>query len=344
MGYYLFESNFETSDQTEWSAGETDTESRLSVDFYADLARRYPYFKDPLPYRGSYLLHADLSIAGVADAYVQDVTLATAVGGTVWLRFYVQVTTDLVMATSDRLTIAALQSVGAVDESVVCIRNNGGVYEILASETSAGATVKASPLTLGVWHLVELKVVVDSGGLDGTLAFYLDGYQVGTTITTLTQAAITQLRIGSMGKDAGTTAGHIFFDHIAGHGTQIGGNRARNTEAMMVTKSIFLAQGPGRVDEYDLVDGGGQDAHMALYDMDVQPLLIGTNPLGPQLSSHFPFEVVVGPRRKFYFNRGLYVVLSGTALWGTVKFGGRQESVQPLLQYALRRPTAWQMA
>lgn len=341
MGYYSYEANLETGDATEFSAGETDTESRLSVDFYSDLARRFPYFKDPLPYRGSYLLHSDLSISGTADGYVQDTTLATALGGTVWLRFYVQVTSDLVMATSDRLTIAAFQSVGPVDEAVICIRNNAGVYEILASETSAGATVRASALTLGVWHLVEVGLVVDSGGADGTLAFYLDGFQVGSTVATLTQAAITQLRLGSMGKDAGTTAGHIFFDHIAGHSTRIGGHRARNQEVFTVTKSIFLAQGPGRVDEYELIDGGGSDAHLTLYDMDILPLLVGTSFAAPPLSSAAPFQMVTGPRRKFHFNRGLYVVLSGTAPRGTIKFGARQEAPAPLFEYAMRRPTAW---
>jgi hypothetical protein len=341
VGYYQYESNFETGDATEWSAGETDTESRLSVDFYADLAVKYPYYSDPLPYRGSYMLHGDLSIAGNADGYVQDTTLATALAGTVWLRFYIKVTTDLVMAASDRFTVAAFQSAGPVDEAVVCIRNNAGAYEILISETSAGATVVASGLTLGGWHMVELGCVVDSGGGDdGTIAFYLDRYLVGT-LTTVNQAAFAQLRMGIMGKDAGTTAGHVFFDGVVGHTAQIGGNRARNQEVMTVTKSIFLAQGPGRVDEYDMMAGAGQDDHMTLYDMDKLPLLAGTALLGPPLGATSPFQTVTGPRRKIYFNRGLYVVLSGTSPQGTVKFGGRLESVQPLLQYAARRSTAW---
>jgi hypothetical protein len=341
VGFYQYESNFESGDGSEWSAGETDTESRLSVDFYADLARKYPYYTDPLPYRGSYMLHGDLSISGTADGYVQDTTLATALAGTVWLRFYVKVTTDLVMAASDRFTIAAFQSAGPVDEAVVCIRNNAGAYEILISETSAGATVVASGLTLGGWHMVELGCVVDSGGgNDGTSAFYLDRYLQGT-LTTVDQAAFTQLRMGIMGKDAGTTAGHVFFDAVVGHTAQIGGNRARNQEVMGVTKSIFLAQGPGRVDEYTLGTGAGQDDHMTLYDMDKLPLLAGTPQLGPSLGGSAPFQSVIGPRRKIYFNRGLYVVVSGTSPRGSIKFGGRQESIQPLLQYALKRSTEW---
>lgn len=335
--FYTFESNFDTG-TTEWSAGEAaDTDGRLSIDYFGDLARRFAMYPGIVPFRGAYALHADLSIAGGNDAYMQDVALATALGGTVWLRFYFLVTPDLVMASGDRFTIAALQSTGGVDEAVVCIRNNGGVLEVLGAETSATATIRACSLTTGVWHLAELGVVVDSGGGNGQVSFFMDGYQVGATITTLTQAAIAQLRLGVMGIDAGTTNGHILFDQVAGFSARIGGFKSRWEEVMQVTKTGFIALGPGKLEEYILSPGNATDCRMAVYDMDKLPLLAGTEPLGPPLANSFAFEVATFPYNPRYFARGVYVTLSGTQPRGFLKFSQQIQDPASLAYYGQTR-------
>jgi hypothetical protein len=335
--YYQFESNFETGNFTEWTAGEaSDAEARLSVDFYADFVNRYPFFIDPIPFRGSYMLHGDLSISGTADAYVQDTTFATALGGTAALRFYFQATSDLVMAASDRLTIAALQSTTPTDEVVICLRNSAGTYQLLISETSAGATVVATPVSLGVWHCVEVVCVVDTGPNDGAVDFYLDGALVGS-LASLDQAALIHLRMGIMGKDAGTTAGHLLFDAVAGGIARIGPYRSRWEELMIATKSIFLAQGPGTVQSYTLVSGGGVDNHLTLYDMDKLPLPIGAEFIAPPIANEYAFQAVNGATKHIYFNRGLYAVMSGTAPRAAIRFGQAHQDVGLVSSHAMRR-------
>lgn len=334
---YTFDSNFDTG-TTEWSAGEAaDTDARLSIDHYADMARRFAAVPGVIPYRGAYALHADLSIAGGNDAYMQDTALATAQGSTVWLRFYFLVTPDLVMAASDRFTIAALQSGAGTDEAVVCIRNNGGVFEVLGAETGATATVRACALVLGQWHLCELGVTVDSGAGNGVVQFYIDGYQVGANITTLTQAALTQLRMGVIGIDAGTTNGHIFFDEVAGFSSRIGGFRARREEVMQITKTGFVALGPGRIDEYTLAAGSSTDSRLTVYDMDKLPLLAGADPLGPPLAASVAFTMANFPYRKRYFTNGVYVVLQGTAPRAYIKFGEMMQSASQIAYYGQTR-------
>lgn len=339
--YYPFESAFETSDFTEWSAGKTDTDSRMTCDHYSTLVTNLGMYPEAIPWRGAYCAHVDLSVAGGHDAYVQeDTAFDTAVGVTIWVSFYVQVTSNLTMANTDRFTIFTLQSTTPTDEATVSVYMNGTVPQLVAGETGStavGAGTRATDLVLNTWHFVEMGCAIAAG--TGTIAFYVDGYQIGANITTLTQAAIIQARLGTIGLDAGTTAGHVLFDNLRVTPTRLGPVRNRFPQTVPITKSGFVALGPGKVDMYALVAGGGADNHMAVYDTDILPYTNVSDMLGPVLANGNPFESVpfLFPARSGYFGKGCYVLLTGTAPRATVTMGMYNSTVGTIKNYAVRR-------
>lgn len=340
--FYPFEATWETGDMSEWDS-EVDSQNKFETLWYKYVVERWGMYRRTLPYRGSYVAHLDLSL-GTADAYVQSASIAAGAGTTVWVRFYLQVTSNLVMAASDYFTILTLQSGTPLDQAVIGLVNNAGSIELVTAATSAlaaglGANTRHVPFSRDIWHLVELGVTVDSGGNDGTIQLWLDGYPQGSAITGLTQAAVTQARLGAIGIDAGTTAGHLFFDQFVVYTSQIGGFRTRYTQVIYLTKSGFVAQGPGKIEEYSMFQQGSNDCHMRVYDADRHPILAGADLLGPELANPAPYEpkVFAYSKRDGYFNRGLYIQLTGTQPRATITLGAYQASEALIRDYALRR-------
>ncbi len=341
--YYTFESEFETGDFTEWSAGKTDTDSKLTADHYVKLVTNLGMFPDPVPWRGAYCAHIDLSL-GTNDAYVQDTSWASALNTTIWASFYVQVTNNLVQAALDRPCLFAMQSTGATDQATVTLYASTATRPqlVLAQTrvTAIGANTRATDLGLNQWHLVEVGVSVGSGGADGSIQMWVDGFQVGTTISSLTMAALTQLRLGALSIPVGTTAGHILYDQVIQTGARLGGWWNRHPQVLPLTKSGFIFLGPGKIEEFALVPGGLVDNQMGLFDADIQSMVTNiSNTIGPTLANSAPFEpkVYAFSRKAGYFTRGCYARLTGSAPRATVTFGGSQSSVGLIKQYALRR-------
>lgn len=338
--FFPFEANFQTSNFTEWTST-VDADAKLTVEHYIPLVQKLGKFSGVFPYRGAYNSHIDLAL-GTNDAYMQTTVVTAALGATIWIRVFFQITNNLVMATSDRFTIIAVQSGVGTDEATVSILNNAGTIQLVAAETGAtaiGAATRQAEFSRDEYHTIDLGITVDSGAADGQILFYLDGNQVGTTITGLTQAAITQLRVGAIGIDAGTTAGHIFFDNvIQSTDSQLGRHQPRFRQVVFLTKSSFIALGPGKMEEYALVSGGAADNHMIVYDLDRQSLPLG-DMLGPELANAHPYEakVFAYSKKDGYFNQGLYVRLTGTAPRATVTLGHAQVGLGLLRQYAMRK-------
>ncbi len=339
--FYPFESTFEVSDFTEWTST-VDTQSKMEVIHLLDIVKKWGNgFPGVAPYRGNYVDHINIAL-GTADAYAQTTVVTAALGTTIWVRFFLQVTNNLVMATSDRFTILSVQSAGAVEQGTISILNNVGIIQLVAAQTGStaiGALTVQAEFERDIYHLVELGMTIDSGAADGTLQFWLDGNQVGSTITGLTQAAITQMRLGAIGIDAGTTAGHLLFDQVVQALTHVDGFYRRYPQVVVLTKSGFIALGPGKIEEYTLVAGGAVDNHMSVYDLDRQPLLGLSDFLGPELTNSHAFEakVFAYSKKDGYFNRGLYVRLIGTAPRATVTLGAGQTTLGTLRQYAIRK-------
>jgi hypothetical protein len=298
---WTFQENFESGTKGDFNS-ESDTNGVLNFRNYKKLARTYA--NNPVPFRGAYALEVDLNGA-TTDQYVQeDDGFDVSLSSTLYVMFTLFVTTDLVMAASDRFTLFTMQSTGPVDEAVVDIRNNAGVIEILASETGAGATVRAAELELGKWHIVELTTTPAAG--TGTIDFFLNGRQVGAQITTLTQAAIIQGRLGVLGKESGTTTGRICIGEILSSDARLYPYPNRFANPKVLTKSEHLFVGPGHLDWIALMNTTADNV-VKVYDTDKADTLTAEGHL---------IEVSGDVHRSFsdptFFKRGCYIELAGT--------------------------------
>jgi hypothetical protein len=338
--FYPFEAAFETSDFTEWTST-VDTQPKMTVDHFIKVVNQLGKFSGALPYKGAYTAHIDLSV-GTTQAYMETTAVTANASDTLWVRFLFQATSNLVMATSDRFTLLSVISGAATDEATVGIINNAGTIQLICAETGAtavGATTRQVEFSRDEWHVIELGLTIDSGGTDGTIQFWVDGYQQGTTITGLSQAAITRMRLGATGIDAGTTAGHLLFDSIVQSTSHEPPSHNRYPQTVVMTKSGFVALGPGRVAAYTLEPGGAVDNHLSIHDLDRQPLLSTSDTFGPELTNTHAFEPKTYAYSKHdgFFNRGCYVRLTGTAPRAVVVLGAAQVGSGLLRQYAMRK-------
>jgi hypothetical protein len=338
--YYPFESTWEIGDFSEWTS-KVDTQPKFTVDHVFDITKTLgSTFSGVVPYRGAYVGHIDVSI-GTTAAYVQQ-TDVVAAAATQWWRFYFQATHNLTMATSDRFTIFALQGVANADQGVIDIANVAGVIQLVCANTSAtaiGAGTRGAEFARDVWHLIEIGATIDAGGgNDGTLQFWLDGQQVGSTITGLDQIAVAQARLGYMNGDAGTTAGHLLFDQIVQSAAQIGGFHNEYPQTVILTKSGFVYLGPGKVEEYILNSGGAADNTMTIHDLARQPLLMTNDMFGSVLTNSHLFETryAAFSKKGGYYNRGCYVNLTGTAPRATITFSAAIVGLGAIRDYAAR--------
>lgn len=307
--------NFEAGTTGEFDS-EVDTQSKLNIRHWAYLARHGARLE--LPYHGAYAMHIDLS-GGTAAAYLQEDDLFDLTADqTLHIRFYVYAK-GLVMATSDRFNIFALESAADTNEVAVGIINNAGEIQLICSETGAtavGAGSRQAYLEQGVWHCVELAVNIDAGGgNDGTVDFYVDGYQVGAQITGLDQAAIVHARLGVTGIDAGTTAGHLLFDSLVADDTRVFPVRHRFGEQQMAFKSGHLFLGRGELEQVTLMAGAATDNALILYDTDEANTSDPSNIIVPELrNAQGASDTVVYrvPKGQGWFERGCYASMSGT--------------------------------
>lgn len=331
---FSFEEAYEAGSRGGFNS-ETDTGSRLDFPHYPVLAGNP---RVDIPWRGAYCMQVDLSTS-TDDALLTelegfDVNANTAAH----LRFYLFVSRDLVMAASDSFDLLRWDSAGPVIEFSINITNNAGVIELRAGDTG-GATFRATPLILGVWHAVELSINTGTGA-NGTCDFYVDGLQVGAQVASITCAALTQARMGVMGQDAGTTTGILLFDAIVVDDTRVYPHKERFPASLLLTASGHAAVGPGRVASINLLAGAAADNIVTVYDTDQANTADAGNVIA-QVSNSAASEteqvdLVVSPSGG-YFKRGCYVNLAGTNPRALVTFAERYQSKALIKSYGLRR-------
>ncbi len=338
---YVLEYNFEAGTTAEWDS-EVDTESKLNIRHWSWLAQHGARLE--LPFQGAYAAHIDLS-GGTAAAYLQendgfDISLA----GVLHIRFYVYAK-GLTMAASDRFNIFALESVADTNEVAVSIYNNAGDIQLVCSETGAtapGVNTRQTSLVQNVWHCVEVSVTLDSGGgNDGTIDFYVDGYQVGAQIASLDQGAIVHARLGVTGLDAGTTAGHLLFDSVIADDTRVFPVRHRFSEQRMISKSGHVFLGQGQLTDIALMAGAAADNVLTIYDTDEANTSDATNLIIPELRNGIASETVVYPSAfgQCHFERGCYAVLSGTNPRAMFQLQKGVQGLPALRSFAAHRST-----
>lgn len=260
------------------------------------------------------------------DAYLQeDTSWDTAADGTIYFRFMLWISPDLVMANNDQFYVLKLQSTGPVDEVVA-----GLIYTTAAGlKFGVGETAITSslPIQKGKWNCIEVTANIDAGvGNDGTIDYWVNG-NAGTQVASLDQAAIIQGRFGVMGQDAGTAAGNLLFDSLIVDDARIYGptreGEGRFVESTFLTASGHVFVGHGVLENVTLATGF-TDNTLEIYDTDTGYTSDITK-RRVYLTTSTTGEVVDPAGMPIVLTRGCYVKLSGTTgttgPFATVKIG-----------------------
>ena len=304
---YISEYNVEQGDKGHFDS-ESDSTGRLDFAHYSTLAQTPGL---AMPWRGAYAMRVNLATS-TTDAYLQeDTSWDLAADGTIYFRFMLWISSDLVMANNDQFYVLKLQSTGPVDEVVA-----GLVYTTAAGlKFGVGETgiTSSLPVEKGKWNCIEVTANIDAGaGNDGTIDYWVNGV-AGTQVASLDQAAIIQGRFGVMGQDAGTTAGTLLFDALVADDARIYGSynyNERFSENIYLTASSHVFVGHGVLENVQLITGG-TDNVLEVFDTDTANVLdVGKRKV--HLLTSTSGEVVDPAGMPITITRGCYVKLSGT--------------------------------
>lgn len=297
--------------QTAFS-GMGGTGASITFPHYTELARSS---KDvPMPYRGAYCARFTLVAGdGVTDTFLED-TLADAIDNDYQsVRFYFYLSPDFTMANNDEFRLLELDSAAAVEATVTIGFTTAGGLVIGWGKI---ASTNEQTITTGVWHSVEILLLLDTGGA-GTLDFFLDDV-AGAQITTLTGAAVTDLELGVQGRESGTS-GTIYIDqYVLGTSTttarRIYGLSKRWPELMHIGSSQQICVGSGVLDGVSLTGAlGSADHELILYDTDTASFRDASRILMPPLKTTAQGEVVDSAVAPITFSRGVYADLTTDA-------------------------------
>jgi len=321
---YQFQGDFETGDFSQFTTvTNPGTPPQMAAQHYAALVQKNV---GEVPYRGAYCLHCDLSL-GQADAFVASAAITG--GATAAARFMVFVGANLRMGLGDQLTLARIDC--GTDQTLVTLENTTGTPRLVMTGTYAAGQSRVSALGLGQWHCIEGA----SAGV--AMQMLVDGGEIGAPLSGLVAPAITGIRLGTMGVDAGTTQGHILFDQVAVDDTRLYGFPERYPQIIQVKSSGVVMPGSGRYARINLIAGHDTDNVLALYNSDVA----GTGPeelLAPLLTSTVANREYHPGRQAGYFEHGLKVVMSGTAPQALIVLGHALCSAGAIAEWARRRP------
>lgn len=314
---WLAEEGFELGTRGDFDA-ETDTGSRLDFAHYSTLAG-IPGL--PAPYRGAYCMRVDLG-PSTADAYVQETgDYDTSASGSIWGRFQLYVSNNIVMANNDEFAIMQLWSgTNTVEASIVLNYTTTSGLRIGIGESTGSQFLG---LTTGTWHTIEWRAVIDAGGAnDGTIDLWVDG-GVATQVTGLDQAAITSAVFGVIGQDAGTTRGMLLFDDIMADDLQIYFGAPRFPQVVHLTDSGHVFVGQGEVEDLTVIDNGSGNSQADIYDTD-RGDINDVSKLVASARSTTASERNNAANMPITVQRGCYVSLTGTSTRALVKIGKAQ--------------------
>ena len=304
---WISEENFELGTRGHFDAT-TNGNSKLDFPHYSVLAQT-PGLS--MPYSGAYCLRSDLSL-GTSDAYIQetgdwDMTTGSA---ELYLRFMLWVDPKITMADTNEFAILQFwSSTNTVETGVYINFTTANGLRIGYGEASASVF---TPLTTNTWHAVEI-FFNPAGSSAGAIDMTFDGTAL-TQVGSITNASITSGIVGTVGIDAGTTAGVILFDSIISDDAQIYFQSIRYPETIVMTKSGHAFAGPGVIDNVTLLSSATADCALAIYDTDVA----NTNDTFRRVvqlrnTAAANGEIVDPAGMPAEVRRGCYVALSGTA-------------------------------
>lgn len=319
---YLSEETFDggTVASTHFDAQSPATFLRMGLDSYKTLAKRQVRVG---PYRGAYCLRADLT--STTDHYLQETgSWDTNAAGTIFFRMMVCLDDSPVMADADMFSFFQLWSaVNTVEVSVGIQYTTANGYRFYINETETSAGASFYPLTLGKWHCVEVKAVIDSGaGNDGTIDAWIDGAAM-TQIAALDQGAITSGIIGAVGVDATTTRGCLLIDQVVADDARVYPIKDEFPEDLHITTSQHVFVGEGVIENATLLSGGATDNVLQLFDTDTADTNDFSN-IRLELKNVANSDPVDPAGVPCTFKRGCYVKLAGTNPRAMLKIGSAQ--------------------
>jgi hypothetical protein len=298
---------------------ETDTNSALDFPHYTELARTPGL---AMPYRGAYCMRIALGTASTAGAWVQETGSWDMTAGTedIYIRLKFWLSKDAAMSNNDVFNLIDLRSgadttphTDGTAEAVVSVQyTTASGWRLGIGETAPTSLV---PLTLGVWHDVEVYADV-AGGAAGTIDCWLDRVAL-TQVGSLTQANITSGAVGAVPGAAFTpTAGTLLIDEVIASQTddtsaRIGVGGPRFPETLMVQGSGHAFVGHGILDNAALLANAETDNVLNLYDTD----RADTTNTAPKLvlknltANESPVDPAGMPVQ---FTKGCYVEMTGT--------------------------------
>lgn len=310
---WLSEEGFESGgtvgsleDTTHFDAS-SDTQGKLSIIHYSELAG-IP--GAPAPYRGAYCLRLEQTGTVTTAAYLQETgSWDLSASGSIFFRFALFIGSGITMSNGNQFDILQLWSGASTSEVAIHIlyQTSGGLQIGIGDGT---VTSRYLPISTNVWHIVEAKFVIDSGGGDGTADLWLDGGHA-TQVTGMTQNAITSGIFGAVGIDAGSTVLPLYFDELIADDAQLYPIKERFPESLTLTKSGHAFVGPGTIDNVTLMSGAGTDNVLQLYDTDVANVNDAQS-FKIELKNTAQNELVDPAGVPVHVQRGAYISLSGT--------------------------------
>lgn len=287
------------------------------------------------PWQGTHALRVTLS--GTATAFIEETgDFDTALNGTINVWFSICVHEDFTLNDGDAVIILALQSTGAVNEVVFGIDRSGTNYRFFAGETGATRTL-VFQRNKAQWHQIELTCLINGAGDAGTLDFYVNGGRIGAQITGLTQAAISEARLGAVSGTAAGNLGTFLIGGIIADDVRVYPRERFPVDTFWVTRDVCAWVGPCTIDTVVLT-GTGTDAVLTILDTDIftstgisfsrEPVVYIRNVTANDQSPGVNMPVQV--------KNGAYCQLTGTSPQAWVSITRPSTAVQSHGHYVLR--------
>src|SRR6185295_2041092 len=312
---WIFESNWEQGDNTEWTS-ESDTGSTLDYPHYTTLSF-IP--NSPVPYRGAYCMR--IVLGDTNDHTLTSTSIVIADGTTNSFRWYMFASSDLTATADDTFNIFELQQAGGTIEQSVSMRITAAsnLLEIGVGDGVVATSFVAFPRNK--WVVVELTDKVSTGG-SGLQTLYLDETQV-IALTSQTQAAAVGKGVLGTQDTLATTTGTLYFDQFVQDDLRIYGLPIRYPNTLLMTKTGHAFVGSGTVENSSLLSGAGTDCVLQLFDTDVNNTLHAGR-MKLELKNTVNNDIVDPAGVPVVFQRGCYVVLSGTTPRAMINIGDAQ--------------------
>lgn len=315
---YIFSASFDTADNSEFDS-ESDTGSLLDFVHYSELCAQVD---SPGPYRGAYSMRIQPGDANDHTVTALDMNIADT--DTAHIRFALFISKDFAATVDDIFNIFEWQSTANVVEAAISLQIIAADDEVtiaIADGVAAGSGFTS--LSKGKWHVIEALFTVDvTPGTNGVLTLFVDGGQAQTVTGHNQSLAITHGVLGTQNTLSTTDTGYLLFDEVAFDDTRLAITH-RFAEHRIITTSSFLFLGAGTLGNVKVIDTGGGDSVLELYDTDEFFASLSPIWFGQTATANVDVDAADVPVK---FTRGCLARLTGTL---------------PAAQFQISRATGW---